>query len=106
MAKTDEAKPKFLSRPCPQCGKPIHIKSKKHPECGWGMETTASVTAPVSAPVAAKRGRPPKQKPAAKAGPRQASPGGITLEDISAVKALVQRMGADKVQQLAAVLAK
>jgi hypothetical protein len=31
-------KPTFPSRPCPKCGKPIHIKSKKHDECGWRME--------------------------------------------------------------------
>jgi hypothetical protein len=31
-------KPNFPNRPCPKCGKPIHIKSKKHDECGWRME--------------------------------------------------------------------
>jgi len=100
MAKTDEQKPKFPNRPCPKCGKPIHIKSRKHPECGWGVEETTSA-APAPAPAAAKRGRPAKKQPAG-----GAASGGITLEDISAVKALVQRMGAEKVQQLAAVLAK
>ncbi len=30
-------KPTFPSRPCPKCGKPIHIKSKKHDECGWRL---------------------------------------------------------------------
>jgi hypothetical protein len=34
-------KPAFPNRPCPKCGKPIHIKSKKHEECGWGMEGSA-----------------------------------------------------------------
>jgi hypothetical protein len=28
------AKINFPSRPCPKCGKPIHIKSKSH-DCGW-----------------------------------------------------------------------
>ena len=96
MAKVIEQKPKFPNRPCPQCSQPIHIKSKKHPECGWGMGHLAS-----TALVAVKRGRPAKKKPVAKA-----TAGGVTLDDIAAVKALVQRMGADKVQQLAAVLAK
>jgi hypothetical protein len=27
-------KPSFPNRPCPKCGKPIHIKSKSH-DCGW-----------------------------------------------------------------------
>jgi hypothetical protein len=32
----------FPNRPCPKCGKPIHIKSKKHEECGWVMEGSAT----------------------------------------------------------------
>jgi hypothetical protein len=39
-------KPAFPSRPCPKCGKPIHIKSKKHDECGWRLE--AGDAAPVA----------------------------------------------------------
>jgi hypothetical protein len=34
-------KPAFPNRPCPKCQKPIHIKSKKHEECGWGMDGNA-----------------------------------------------------------------
>ena len=34
-------KPSFPNRPCPKCQKPIHIKSKKHEECGWGMDGSA-----------------------------------------------------------------
>jgi hypothetical protein len=34
-------KPSFPSRACPKCGKPIHIKSKKHDECGWKAEVVA-----------------------------------------------------------------
>jgi hypothetical protein len=37
-------KPSFPSRPCPKCQKPIHIKSKKHEECGWRAENSAGVT--------------------------------------------------------------
>jgi len=35
-------KPSFPNRPCPKCGKPIHIKSKKHEECGWSAEASGS----------------------------------------------------------------
>ena len=31
----------FPNRPCPKCGKPIHIKTKKHEECGWAMNGRA-----------------------------------------------------------------
>jgi len=31
----------FPNRPCPKCGKPIHIKTKKHEECGWVMNGRA-----------------------------------------------------------------
>jgi hypothetical protein len=82
----------FPNRPCPGCGAPIHIKSRQH-ECGWAAD--AQATKPT-----AKRGGGPK-KPAAKA-----SVGSITLDEISAVKAVVDTLGAEKVQQLARVLAK
>jgi len=32
----------FPNRSCPQCGKPIHIKTKKHEECGWAMNGRAA----------------------------------------------------------------
>lgn len=55
-----------------------------------------------------KRGRKPGPKPAAGAavGAGRTGPSKITLEDIQAVKKLVDQMGAEKVQQLALVLAK
>src|SRR5208337_3941317 len=31
----------FPNRPCRKCGKPIHIKTKKHEECGWSMNGRA-----------------------------------------------------------------
>ncbi len=34
-------KPSFPNRPCPKCGKPIHIKSKKHEQCGWSADNGA-----------------------------------------------------------------
>jgi hypothetical protein len=90
-------KPAFPSKTCPKCGKLIHARSHSHPECGWTM---AAKPAPVAAAVKStgkkKLGR-PKGKIAA---------GGISLDDITAVKKLVELMGAEKVKQLAMVLAK
>ncbi|MBY0525131.1 MAG: hypothetical protein K2R98_17125 [Gemmataceae bacterium] len=78
-------KPNFPSKACPKCNAVIHARSKSHEACGWGMSgKTAS---------AKKVGRP------------KAVAGGITLNDIAAVKALVARVGAEKVEQLAKVLA-
>src|ERR1700730_6569481 len=51
-----------------------------------------------------RRGRKPGRKAAPIANGRKAI--AITLEDIQAVKALTDRIGAEKVRQLAAVLAK
>jgi hypothetical protein len=33
----------FPNRPCPKCGKPIHIKTKRHEECGWIMNGRAVI---------------------------------------------------------------
>jgi hypothetical protein len=46
------------------------------------------------------------RKPVATAPAANSSAGGITLEDIRAVKELADRIGAEKVQQLAQVLGK
>ena len=35
-------KPTFPNRPCPKCGKPIHIKTKTHEACGWTMNGRAA----------------------------------------------------------------
>jgi hypothetical protein len=53
-----------------------------------------------------KRGRKPGRKAAAPANGRKGRRAGITFEDIQAVKALTDRIGADKVRQLAEVLSK
>jgi hypothetical protein len=45
-----------------------------------------------------------KTATAVKRGRPKASAGGVTMQDIEAVKALVDRMGAEKVQELARVL--
>jgi hypothetical protein len=92
-------KPGFPSRPCPRCGKPIHIKSKKHEECGWGMEGRAETSS-----AALKRGGGPKQKPAKVAVAN--SNASVTMDDIRAVKTLVSKLGAETVWQLVEVLGK
>lgn len=94
-----DKKPSFPSKSCPKCGKLIHACSLKHEQCGWVAGETAG---PVSAK---KRGRPKKRR-AAPASAGAANGTRITLEDIQAVKALVNRLGAEKVLDLARVLAK
>jgi hypothetical protein len=32
----------FPNRPCPKCGKPIHIKAKRHEACGWVADSVAT----------------------------------------------------------------
>ena len=93
-------KPNFPSKTCPKCGKLIRARSHSHPECGWVM---ASNSAPVAvAKPAGKRkkklGRPKKVVAAGGAS--------ISLDDIRAVKELAEKIGAEKVKQLAQVLAK
>jgi hypothetical protein len=53
-----------------------------------------------------KTGRKPGPKPAATAPVANANADSISLDDIRAVKALADKLGAEKVQQLARVLAK
>jgi hypothetical protein len=92
-------KPGFPSRPCPKCGKPIHIKSKKHEACGWGMESNVETpTAVIEQPGNAK---PQNVQPAP-----TSSRASISMDDIQAVNALVNKLGAETVRQLADVLDK
>jgi hypothetical protein len=90
----------FPNRACPKCGKAIHIRSQSHPECGW-VASSNGAAAPAAPKVAPKKklGRPKKVHAASNGG-------GISLEDIAAVKKVVAELGADKVRQLAQVLAK
>ena len=89
-------KHKFPTKSCPKCGKPIHARLQKHEACGWVMESNGKPAAATA--VAKKRGRPK--------GKWAASASNITVQDIEAVKALVDRIGAEKVRDLAQVLAK
>ena len=93
MAKTQQKKPAFPSKTCPNCGELIHARSHKHEACGWIMAANGA---------AKKAGRPAKKSAN---GRRSEAVGGITVNDIEAVKKLVDSMGADKVRQLAQVLA-
>ena len=89
-----QTKPKFPSKPCPKCGKLIHARLQKHPDCGWTSGQTKSAMKPVKAK-AKNPGR-----------PKAAPMGGISLDDIRAVKEVVSKLGAEKVRQLAEVFSK
>jgi len=67
-------------------------KAKRGPKPGWKTAAAASNGEVTTAHVATTASR--------------TSGGGITLEDIAAVKKLVDQIGAEKVKQLAQVLAK
>ncbi|OAI48650.1 hypothetical protein AYO44_06720 [Planctomycetaceae bacterium SCGC AG-212-F19] len=87
-------KPAYPTKTCPKCSKLIHARSHSHEACGWVM---------------AGDGKPAGAKAAKKLGRRKGSgtarnAGTVTVHDIAAVKALVQSMGAEKVQQLVKVL--
>src|SRR5579862_7478873 len=82
-------KPAYPTKTCPKCNRLIHAAVKSH-TCGWTMNGKTESTAVVK-----KRGR-----------PKGGSASGVTIHDIEAVKELVDRIGAEKVQELAAVLAK
>src|SRR5581483_7109864 len=56
-----QQKPKFPSKPCPNCGELIHARSLKHEKCGW----VATAGAPTGAPIAKKLGRPKGVTPSA-----------------------------------------
>jgi hypothetical protein len=62
----------------------------------------------VRTPKKAKKARKPSPTPAARPNPAppKAASGGISLGDVEAVKGLVDRLGADKVERLARVLGK
>jgi hypothetical protein len=87
-------KPKYPTKTCPKCGKLIHAWVHSH-ECGWVMDASNA-----AAPLTIKRGRKGKKRAA------RVVAGSISIEDIQAVKQLADRLGAEKVAQLAAVLAK
>jgi hypothetical protein len=70
----------FPTKPCPRCHQPIHAAKQSH-SCGWTMNSQAT---------AVKPGRSKDE--------------GVTMQEIESVKALVQRIGAVKVQELARVL--
>ncbi len=99
-------KPAFPTKPCPKCGKPIHARKMSH-DCGWVASANGAPAAAQtsSAPAVTK----PTSKP--KNGRRKkhvavATASVISLEDIQAVKKVVDQLGAEKVQQLAKVLAR
>ena len=84
-------KPNFPSKPCPKCSKPIHARSQSHEACGWVMDGKAASGAKPGKKLGRPKGRP-------------ALGSTVTVADIEAVKALVDRLGAEKLEQLARVL--
>jgi len=88
-------KPAYPTKTCPQCGKLIHAAKQSHEACGWVMADNGKA---VTAMAVVKKGGRPKQAAT------KSAAGGVTMQDIEAVKALVDRMGAVKVQELARVL--
>jgi hypothetical protein len=96
MAKKKHA---FPTKPCPKCGTAIHARLQKHEKCGWVMETNGQAPPAATKVVKRKLGRPKKAHTGSSAG-------GISLEDIQAVKNLADKLGAEKVRDLAQVLAK
>lgn len=95
-----DKKPNFPSKPCPKCGQLIHARLKQHEGCGWVMPENGAK------PSAAPRAGGKAKKRAARARATASEDGGVSLDDIRAVKAVVDRLGADKVRELAAVLTK
>lgn len=92
-----EKKPNFPTKTCPKCGKLIHAAAKKHEACGW-VAGEAEGTPPAAAkPSGKKLGRPKKVNAAS-------SSENVSIEDIQAVKKLVDALGAEKVRDLARVL--
>ena len=97
MAKKKHA---FPTKPCPNCGAAIHARLQKHEDCGWVMAANDQPAATANQVVKKKKlGRPKKAH-------ASSSAAGISLDDIQAVKNLADKLGAEKVKQLAQVLAK
>jgi hypothetical protein len=50
-------KPSFPNRPCPKCGKPIHIKAKRHEACGWVADAATAAKSTPAAKAASTAGK-------------------------------------------------
>jgi hypothetical protein len=151
----------FPNRPCPKCGKPIHVRVKSH-DCGWTASAKSSPKAKpakiassngkISKMEAVRRvlgtsgkdtmpldiqdqlrkkfnikmdastisnyksmilkqgkrkkpGRKPGRPAASLSSPKMSKGGSVSLEDIKVVKELAERLGVEKLRQLAEVLA-
>jgi hypothetical protein len=91
---SEQKKPNFPSKPCPKCGTLIHARVTKHEACGWSAAGNGHAPSPKSV-TSKKPGRPKGVKSSGEE---------VSIADITAVKQLVTKMGADKVRQLAEVL--
>lgn len=94
---SDIEKPRYPTKACPHCGELIHARSKKHLACGWVMDEIRPLTPH-------HEDLPKSHKPVVNG--QRFGEGGLTLEEIQEVKKVVDKIGAQKVQQLARVLGK
>jgi hypothetical protein len=87
-----------------------HIEKEYKLTMSYDMASTYKSSVLKELGKAKKPGGKPSKRPASSSGGQKpvarATVGGISLEDIRAVKDLADRIGAEKVQQLAQVLAK
>jgi hypothetical protein len=81
----------YPTKTCPKCSEPIHARLTKHEACGWVQGGPERRT---------KRSKPGHPKIARTASNNNV----ISVADIQAVKAVVDKLGAVKVRQLAEVL--
>lgn len=108
MAKATTSKKRGVpTKACPNCGKPIHARSKKHEACGWVIADYGEAkAAPVAAAPAAQRlpsASPPRVKRFQQRRPLKALATGITGEDVQSIKSIkdaVDRLGAERVAEL------
>lgn len=94
------------TKPCPECGKPIHARKQSHEECGWAMETSApkppETTKASKAPMNGRR----KARKGSKNGrldfPFGANSGnaGDLASDIRTLRAIKARLGAEVIREL------
>lgn len=82
-----------------------HVKSAFGLEMSYDMASTYK-SAALKKAGGKRRGRKPGRKPAVAATNGRRAGGSISMADIQAVKDLADRLGADKVRQLAEVLAR
>jgi hypothetical protein len=94
MAKKKGSMP---TKACPQCGKPIHARSKSHEACGWKDEAKKAVAAVANGRKKGngRRGRKPKKE----AFPFGAN-AGDTQKQFQRILALTEEISPAKIRKL------